>query len=153
MFCLTGRRLFADLADNSGDLVVQAAEVLLVGLKEVQEVSGGIGGDTVDVLGVFSDKFSGHGLDGIEGVSDSANGLGEDSGDGVPGVGSGIGDGTKQVTEDSTASDLADERVDSVVEEVGQVERGNQFLSVGDGLVDQTVDDIGDVVEESEEFA
>lgn len=145
--------LVADLSDDVGDLVVEGTEVLLVRLKEGQEVVGGIGGDTVDVLGGFSDEFRGHSLDGVEGISDSADGLGEDSADGVPCVGSGIGDGTEQVAEDSTASDLTDEGVQSVVQEAGQVERGNQILGVLDGSVDQTVDDIGDVVEESEEFA
>jgi len=148
---ITRRCLVANLADDSGDLVVEGAEILLVGLKEFKEVVGGIGGDTVDILGGFSHEFRGHLLDGIERISGNADGVGEDVADGVPGVRSSLGDGSEKVTEESTASDLADEVVQSVVEEVGQVKLGNQVLGVLDGTVDDAIDGLGDVVEQTVE--
>jgi len=120
-------------ADLGGNLVVEGTEILLVGSEEVQEVGGSFSGDFGDVHAGFLDKGRGHGLDLVEGASSDGGDLVEHGLHGFPGSASDRADLVPGIRKESTTTE---EGRDGGLEQVGQVQLGNQALSVGKEVLD-----------------
>jgi len=93
----------------SDDLIVQGTEVLLVGSEEVEEFSGSLSGDGVDVGGGFLDKGRSQSLDVVEGVGGDGGDVADDGLDAFPGSATEGADLVPDVGEKSTAGQLVEE--------------------------------------------
>lgn len=125
-----------DTDDLRDDLVVEVSEVLLVGSEEGKEISSSFAGDGGDVGGSVRDEGRGQGLDLVEGVTSNSGDVADDLGDGFPGSATESADLVPDVREETTAGQLVEEGSGSGLEELGQVQLGNQVLGVGQQTID-----------------
>jgi hypothetical protein len=128
--------VLSDLADSGNNLIVEGSEVLLVGSEEGKEISSSFAGDGGDVGGSVLDEGRGQGLDLVEGVTGNGGDVADDFGDGGPGSATEGADLVPDVREETTAGQLVEEGGGSGLEELGQVQLGNQVLGVGQETVD-----------------